>query len=129
MILLNFSHPVTPHQISQIEARVGQPIQKVIAVPVHFDNEQEFLPQFHRLLEGIELSCTEWQTEQLLVNLPALNTIAAMLLAELHGRMGHFPTIVRISPVEDAYSVRYEFAELIPLQTIRSNARKNCRPT
>ena len=32
---------------------------------------------------------------------PALNFITAVLLAELHGRMGYFPAIVRLRPVAE----------------------------
>lgn len=60
--------------------------------------------------------------------LPSLNFIAAVLLAELHGRMGYFPTIVRLRPVADATPRRFEVAELIDLQSVRDVARIKRRP-
>jgi len=60
----------------------------------------------------------------LLVVLPSLNFIAAALLAELHGRMGYFPPIVRTRPVADVLPRRYEVAEILDLQSIREQARK-----
>jgi len=66
----------------------------------------------------------EWQTAPLLINPPALNSIAAALLAELHGRMGYFPPIVRLRPVAGSTPTRYEVAEVINLQEVRDQARR-----
>jgi hypothetical protein len=70
------------------------------------------------------LTPEEWQTAPLLVVLPSLNYIAAIVLAELHGRMGYFPSVVRLRPVEDALPPRYEVTEIINLQGVRDAARK-----
>jgi hypothetical protein len=59
-----------------------------------------------------------------LVNLPALAPAAAALLAELHGRMGYFPAIVRIRPVAGSTPPAYEVAEIINLQAVRDAARE-----
>jgi hypothetical protein len=47
-----------------------------------------------------------------------------MTLAELHGRMGYFPPILRLRPVEGAIPPRFEVAEIINLQALRDAARK-----
>ena len=83
MILLNFSHPSPPDQ----------------------------------------LSAHEWQTASILINPPSLNFITALVLAKLHGRMGYFPPVVRLRPVEDALPPRYEVAEILNLQAVRDAAR------
>ena len=70
------------------------------------------------------LTPTQWQSEPILVVLPSLNFIAAALLAELHGRMGYFPPVVRTRPVADVLPRRYEVAEILDLQGIRETARK-----
>lgn len=44
-------------------------------------------------------------------------------LAELHGRIGHFPVLIRLRPVADSVPTRYEVAELLNLQAIREQAR------
>jgi hypothetical protein len=46
------------------------------------------------------------------------------VLAELHGRMGYFPPVLRLRPVEQALPPRYELAEVINLQAVRDSARK-----
>lgn len=124
MILLNFSHPITPAQQSQIEVLTGQTIARAIDVPTQFDEQQPLGPQLQALLAQIDLTPAQWQSEPLLVVLPSLNFIAAALLAELHGRMGYFPPIVRTRPVADAVPRRYEVAEILDLQGIRDMARK-----
>jgi hypothetical protein len=124
MLLLNFSHPITPDQQAQVEAITGSPVTQILDLPIHFDHEQPFQPQLQKILEAVTLSPQEWQTAPILVNLPSFNYIAAMTLAELHGRMGYFPPILRLRPVEAALPPRFEVAEIINLQTVRDAARK-----
>jgi hypothetical protein len=124
MILLNFSHPITQAQQAQIEALTGQSIAQTIDAMPHFEEQQPFGPQLQALLTQVTLTPAQWQSEPLLVVLPSLNFIAAALLAELHGRMGYFPPVVRTRPVADVLPRRYEVAELLDLQGIRETARK-----
>lgn len=124
MILLNFSHPITATQQGQIEAMTGQSIVRTIAVATQFDEQQPFPPQVAALLAQIDLTPDQWQSEPILVVLPSLNFIAALLLAELHGRMGYFPPVVRTRPVADSVPRRYAVAEILDLQGIRETARK-----
>ena len=124
MILLNFSHPITPEQQAQIEAVTGQAVERTIAVLPQFDEQQPFAPQLAALLAPIDLTPAQWQSEALLVVLPSLNFIAAGLLAELHGRMGYFPAVVRTRPVPDALLRRCEVDEILNLQALREAARQ-----
>lgn len=124
MLLLNFSHPLTPAQLSQLEALTGAGAERVIAVPVQFDTTQPFAPQVAALLAQAPLTAEEWQTAAILVLPPALNFITAVLLAELHGRMGYFPAIVRLRPVAESVPPRFEVAEVINLQAVREAARR-----
>ena len=124
MILLNFTHPLTEEHLRQIEAHIGQAVAEVRHVPAHFDQQQPFTPQVLALAEACRLTPGEWQNAPLLVVPPALNFIAVALMAELHGRMGYFPPVVRLRPVEDSLPLRYEVAEVIPLQKLREAARR-----
>ena len=123
MIVLNFSHPLTDAHIAQINALVDEPVSQVIDLLVQFDNQQPFAAQFNALVERIPLSPAELQTTPVLVNPPSLNFITGLLLAELHGRMGYFPPILRLRPVEDSLPPRYEVAEILNLQRQRETAR------
>jgi len=123
MILLNFSHPITPEQQAQIEAMLNQKVEKVIEDMAMFDHNQPYLPQLEALMACIPLSPQELQGAAILVNLPSFNAIAALVLAELHGRMGYFPPVIRMRPVEGAIPSRYEAAEILNLQSVRDAAR------
>ncbi len=124
MLILNFSHPLTPAQRAQLEELTRQPLAETRDIPAHFDNAQPFPEQIRRLVDDIGLTSEEWQTLPILLIPPAYNFAAMTLLAELHGRMGYFPPIVRIRPVEGSLPPRYEVAEIINLQRIREQARK-----
>lgn len=123
MILLNFSHPLTPEQIAQVQELTGQPVDQVISLPVQFNNEEPFLPQLAALVDQIPLNQQDLQTRPILINPPSLNFITALLLAELHGRMGYFPPIIRLRPLAGSLPPRYEAAEILNLQAVRDAAR------
>jgi len=124
MILINFSHPLTAEQRTQVETPTGHPIDRLIEVPIQFDHARPFLDQVLELVEGVGLAPREWQGEPILVNPPALSAIAVTLMAELHGRMGYFAPVLRIRPVEGSLPPRYEVAEVINLQGVRDRARR-----
>jgi hypothetical protein len=124
MIIINFSHPFTPEQKQQIEDWVAGNVQfEYIQVPSQFNQTQSFPEQISHLVDSIGLSSEDWQSLPILVNPPAYNFAALTLLAELHGRMGYFPSIIRVRPVEDSTPLRYEVAEIINLQEVRDFAR------
>ena len=123
MLLLNFGHPLTEGQLARIGELAGAAIESVVAVTTHFDHERPFVDQVRELAERVPLTAEQWQTTPLIVNPPSLAPIAAALLADLHGRTGYFPTIVRLRPGAGAGPPRFEVAELLNLQAIRDAAR------
>ena len=123
MHILNFSHPLTDAQLARIRELTGEEDITVHHIQTHFDNDQPFGPQLNDLVARIPLSSHQLQTEPILLVPPALNFIAAMLLAHLHGLMGYFPPIIRIAPVAGSLPPRYHVAEIIDLQAIRNAAR------
>jgi len=127
MILLNFSHPLSDAQRAQIEDLTGQTPVRVVEIHVHFDQGLPFVEQVRALVDGLDLAPDEWQTAPILVVPPALSAIAVALLAELHGRMGYFPPVVRLQPVSEALPPRYHVAEIINLQAARDAARARRR--
>ena len=124
MILLNFSHPLTPDHLQRIEALTGKKVERVIEVHSQIDPQQPLVPQATALADQAGLSPAEWQSLPLLVNPPSLNFIAVTLLAELHGRCGYFPAHLRMRPVQGSLSPQYEVAEVLDLQAVRDAARK-----
>ncbi len=123
MTLLNFAHPITLEQAAGIEPLLGRPIERTIACPAQFDPAMPFAEQARALMDTVGLTPEEWQTLPLLVNLPSLSVIAGLVLAEIHGRAGYFPAVLRLRPVAGAVPPRFEAAEILNLQEARDKAR------
>lgn len=123
MILLNFSHPLTPIQIAASETLSSWKVEGVVDIKTHFDHTGSFTEQARELVQSVQLSPAEWQTARILVNPPALSVIAALVLAELHGRMGYFPAILRLRPIPESLPPQFEVAEILNLQAVRDSAR------
>lgn len=123
MLILNFTHPLTPAQQTQLEVITAQPIDSILNIPTQLDNGRSFPPQITALLNTLPLTPTDWQTRPILINPPAYAPAVASLLAELHGRTGYFPAIIRIRPLPGTTPPQFEVAEILNLQTIRDAAR------
>ena len=123
MRLINFAHPLTPKHLEQVVALTGQPIDHLQEIKSQFELEQPLAPQIIQLLDALTITPDEWQSVGWLIVLPSLNYAAAVLLAELHGRMGHFPSILRLRPVTGMLVTEYEIAEIVNLEAVRSTAR------
>lgn len=123
MLLLNYSHPLTPVHLADIETLLGQSIERVIVIPSQIDAWQPLGPQIAQMVDSAGLTPQEWQTAQILVNPPALNYSAALLLAELHGRMGYFAPLLRLRPLAGSLPPQFEVAEVLNLQAAREAAR------
>jgi len=124
MLILNFTHPLTPEQQAQIEALAHTSIEEVRTIPVQIDQSEPLEPQITSIVDSVGLSSEEWQTRPFLINPPGYAPAAFVLLAELHGRIGHFPSLIRLRPLPGSTPTVYEVAELINLQAIREEARR-----
>jgi hypothetical protein len=126
MIVVNFSHPLTPAQLSAIEALLQERIVQLVEVKTYF-NEVEYAALYRTgaraLVGSVGLTSAQWQQERLLINLPSLNVIAALVLAELHGRMGYFPSVIRLRPVPESMPPQFEVEEILNLHAVREKAR------
>lgn len=70
MLLLNFSHPLTPDHLAAIETLTKNKVAQVSDLPIHFDQSQPFQPQLQKVLEAVTLSPAEWQTAAIIKNQP-----------------------------------------------------------
>ncbi len=123
MIVLNFSHPLSPDQISRLESLGGERVHRVVEIKTQINNQSDLVPQVSALADACNLTPAEWQQERIIVLPPSLSSIAVTLLAELHGRMGYFPTHIRMRPIPGAAVPAFEVAELVDLQAVRDRAR------
>jgi hypothetical protein len=124
MVILNFAHPLRPEHVAQIAALTGQEVDRVVEVGTQFDVERPFAEQTEALLAASGFTSLDWQTVPMLINLPSLNYIAVLLLAELHGRMGYFPAALRLKLAPGSSPPRFEAAEILNLQAVRDRARE-----
>lgn len=116
MLILNFTHPLIDEHKAQIEALANLAISEIRTIPVQIDQTQPLGPQVSSIVDTIHLSPQEWQTRPLLINPPGYAPAALVLLAKLHGRIGHFPSLICLRP--RACSATYEVAELLNLQAV-----------
>jgi len=123
MLILNFAHPLTDEHKAQIEHLASVSVDEIRTIPVQIDQGKPLQQQISAIVDAAQLSPQEWQTRPLLINPPGYAPAAFVLLAELHGRMGHFPTLLRLRPKPGPVTT-YEVAELLNLQTIRDDARR-----
>jgi hypothetical protein len=123
MLILNFTHPLIDEQQAQIEALANTSIEEVRDIRVQINQEEPLEPQITSIVDATGLSSEEWQTLPLLINPPGYAPAAFVLLAELHGRIGHFPSLIRLRPKPGPVT-SYEVAELLNLQSIREAARR-----
>ena len=123
MLILNFTHPLTSEHIAQIESLAHISIENVRTIPVQIEQSESLAEQIARIIDKAQLTSEEWQTRSILINPPGYAPSAFVLMAELHGRMGHFPTFIRMRPKQGPVT-SFEVAELLNLQTVREEARK-----
>jgi len=123
VIVVNFSHPLTDEQSEQARLLLNVRIDEVINAPVQFDHSEPFHEQAVEAVNRAGLTSHQWQVRDIIVNPPGFAPAAAAILAEIHGRMGHFPTILRLRPVHGGGAPRYEMAETLNLQEVRDSAR------
>lgn len=116
--VINFSHRFTDPQRAQIQNLVGEEIAEIL-IDFHIDFAHDLSAQIVEYVNAIPLPPEELKAGGYLIRIPAFAEACAALLAELHGRSGHFPSIVlfrREGTTFEAYSVSN-------LQHIRDTAR------
>lgn len=123
MLILNFTHPLTEEHTAQIATLAGAAIDEIRTTPVQIDQAEPLEAQISAIVDAVQLTSEEWQTRPLLINPPGYAPAAFVLLAELHGRIGHFPSLIRMRPKAGPVPA-YEVAELLNLQAVREAARK-----
>ena len=122
MLVLNFSHPLTDENKTQIGALSETTVDEIRAIPVQVDDAAPLETQIRVIVDAVQLTSEEWQTRPLLINAPGYSPAALVLLAELHGRMGYFPSLIHLRAKAGAIT-SYEVVELLNLQAIRGVAR------
>ena len=123
ILVLNFAHSLTQEQQAQIEELSNTPIENIITISTLINEEEPLEPQISTLIDATDQSAPDWPKSDILINPPGYAPAALLLLAAIHGRIGHFPTLIRMRP-KHASITTYEVIELLNLQTTRDGARQ-----
>jgi len=119
-IVINLStRPLNELQINQIERKTY--IEELIEIPVRFETDTDLDVQVKALVEQFGLTPEEWQQKSVIIHLPGLSAASAVLLANLHGMMGHFPKVLWLRPTAEDASI-YEVGQVLRLQDLRDTA-------
>ena len=109
--ILNFSHDYTAAATAAVAALVDDTVE-VLNLPSRFDLSGDLRHQVSQFLDSLEFGGWEGR---ILRDLPGHSAVAALILAEAHGRRGRFPRIVRRLLVDD----QYDGADVIALSDVR----------
>ena len=124
--LLNFSHPITDAQKDKIENLLQKQVVEIIDLTIQLEESYSFQIQICELFDSAKIPSENLQKGEYIINLPGYAPAVAVLLAELHGRMGQFPTVIRMKKVIGSTPQIFYVEEIMNLQAIRDDARK-CR--
>jgi hypothetical protein len=125
--VLNFTHTFKDFQREQLETMLDCFVEHIWPdSKIDVDTHSPLGPQVKKLVDDLGYTPEEWQdVGRFVVSLPGLSDVGAVLLAELHGRMGQFPVIVRREKPEGKQLAEYEVEEVIDLSKIRDEARRH----
>ena len=125
MIILNFGHPLTAAVLEQLAEcpHLDSGVNRIIDIKVQADISAPFADQAAALADAVGWSGAQWQGNPFVIVPPGLAPLALALVAEIHGRAGYFPGVIRLKPVQGAVPPRFDFAEVIGLAAIREQAR------
>lgn len=107
--VLNFSvHRLTPAQAGELAALLGRPDLSGIEVcepGFEIDWAGDFLAQCREQVGALRLSSEAWQGSRLWLIVPDLAAAAAVVLTEIHGRAGHFPSLIWRRPKDGVFGI------------------------
>lgn len=120
--VINFGHTLTDEQIRELHAlgyTVGIPN---LGGAVHLDDQSTLDSQVEHILDSFGFSRKSWEeiNKKALFVLPTHAEIAAVFLAQLHARMGHFPRMIRRARGSDG---AFHVVEVVDLQSVRDRQR------
>lgn len=123
-LIINMARDFTEWQLKEMHlAKIDT--SYIIPSPyrkIEFDMDIPLDRQVKDICDELPLTNEEWETLDIIVNLPGLAPAAAAILAEMHGRMGHFPDILVLKKSIESPN-EFVFSGIVHLQGIRNDAR------
>lgn len=127
MIILNFAHPLNSTALEALASLLeGDVVGEVKNVTVKVDNERSFLDQAQEVTESVGWTSQQWQTNRFVVVPPGYAPFACTLLANIHGRTGFFPAMLRMKP-SGGTPPSFTPAEVLSLHAVREESRERNR--
>jgi hypothetical protein len=123
--VLNFSHPLTDAQRRRIAALLNTPEDQLLEhrIQTQIERTKPLALEATRLADAVGWTPEAWQSAAFLVNPPGLSVAALAVIAEIHGRCGHFPAVVSVAPVPGSTPPEFAVSEVVNLQAVRDHAR------
>ena len=122
MQILNFSHPLTTEQMATLVTLMGdQKISGVKEVRCQVDQTESLHPQARKLVDSVGWSPHQWQSTPFILVPPGMAPVALAVCANVHGRCGYWPTILRLRP--EGQPPKFVPAELVGLDQLRDAGR------
>jgi hypothetical protein len=125
VMVLNFSHPLTDGQRQRIAALLNTLEDDLLEhrVQTQIEHAKPLALEATRLVDAVGWTAETWESAAFLVNPPGLSVAALAVIAEIHGRCGHFPTVICVAPVVGSTPLEFVVNEVINLQAVRDQAR------
>ena len=130
MIVFNFSHKLSEKSEQQLVDLINiytetenPPQLAVYPLEKQYDEELPFAKIAKEAVDDLSKHVPGWEQMPFLIVPPSLNFAAVAILAEIHGRVGYFPSVVRTRQIKGTISPEYEVVEILYLQEIRDQAR------
>lgn len=115
--LINFSHPLSRRQRMEAEEELGMSIRE-ISISCSLDMEMPLAPQTNAIVSSVPLTDDQWQSLDVIVQLPGLGIGSALILVALLAKLGSYPLVLRQRKAGQGKRGVYEFGELIDLQGV-----------
>lgn len=123
VIIINFAEPLRESKEELEEILDCRIREDIIDLQAKFDLKKDLESQVEELINKARLTPKEWQNEPIIVNVPHYHFATAIFIANLHGRMGHFPSILYNPPDRKAGATTYPVKGATDLQAVRDKAR------
>lgn len=124
MLVINFSHPLSSAALEVLNGLLeGQTVGEVKQLPCQVDHECSFADQAAKLVDAVGWSPNQWQQNKFILIPPGFSAIALAVAAEIHGRTGYFPAILRLKPIPGTPPV-FMPGEIVDLASVRDAARQ-----
>lgn len=121
MTILNLASPLSSDDLSMISALCGRKARRVVDLGHAFSETEPLAPQVRALLDTLGFTSSDWQKQSIVVNLPADSVASTLIVADIAGRRGRTPSVIRWK--SSGNRGRMEPFEVISLHEIRKEAR------